>query len=425
MSTTHAERPTTLDHQALDDIFASIAESAATSDNAKPVVESTPSRQSKQAPSFRSVQPRPRETPQAIPTDWFDVLSRTIMVGCVAGLMYLLLTSFSWSPLRKPRTESPAHVAVSQPKTKVVTEAIEKFDVGMRAAGSNPLRDQVETAPEPNPLTSRKLVLQLKKESGYRLTAKLLRSTAWMERAGVVDGGTFFLELPEMGAVGDAYVEAVLPCPPIAKGPGNVVTGVFEHEADPSTKILTVTFSNGDVIEGVTDNHPLFSVDRNDFVPVGEMREGETVKVVDGLTQITAIQSRFAMAGELLYNLETHNEHVYQVSNTGIVVHNTCTTTVIGRMDDLKHLDDMPNIDTWRRSGRIPGPDGHPVTWAENKRWLDERIARGDRFAIATNPNTLPPVKGGFIPGTPNGYFTARELEYLRSRGIDILEMFK
>jgi hypothetical protein len=328
MSTTQAERPTTLDHQALDDIFTAIAERAASSDKSEPVVESTPSRQSKQAPSFRAVQPRPREMPQAIPTDWFDVLSRTIMVGCVAAGMYLLLTGFSWSPLRKPRTESPVQIAVSQPNTKVVTEAIQEFDVGMRAAGSNPLRDQVETAPEPDPLTSRKLVLQLKKESGYRLTAKLLRSTAWMERAGVVDGGTFFLELPEMGAVGDAYVEAILPCPPITKGPGNVVTGVFEHEADPSTRILNVAFSNGEVIEGVTENHPFFSVDRNDFVPVGEMREGETVKIVDGLTQITDIKSRFAKVGELLYNLETHNEHVYQVSNAGIVVHNSCISDI-------------------------------------------------------------------------------------------------
>lgn len=39
----------------------------------------------------------------------------------------------------------------------------------------------------------------------------------------------------EMGAVGDAYVEAILPCPPIEDGPGNVVTGVFAHEADPDT----------------------------------------------------------------------------------------------------------------------------------------------------------------------------------------------
>lgn len=324
MSITKAERPSGLDHQTLDDVFTAIGERAAASNKTEHLVECGASPQTARTPSCRAVQPRPGETPQALSTDRFDAISRTIIVGCVAMGIYLLLTGFSWSPLRKPRTESPVQVAVSQPKAKVVTEAIERFDVGMRAAGSNPLRDQVETAPEPDPLTSRKLVLQLKKESGYRLTAKLLRSTAWIERNGVVEGGEFFLELPEMGAVGDAFVEAVLPCPPITKGAGNVVTGVFEHEADPSTKILTVGFSNGEVIEGVTDSHPFFSVDRNDFVPVGEMREGEMVKIVDGLLQITDIKSRFAQAGELLYNLETHNEHVYQVSDAGIIVHNSC-----------------------------------------------------------------------------------------------------
>ena len=127
----------------------------------------------------------------------------------------------------------------------------------------------------------------------------------------------------------------------------------------------------------------------------------------------------------MLYNSETRIDHVIHVTHEGIVVHNVSVTTVIGRIDDLQQFDDTPNVDTWRRSGRIPTSADPPVTWEENKKWLDERIARGDKFGIATDPSKLPPVRGGYIPGVPNGYFTARELEYLRSRGIDILEMFK
>ena len=103
----------------------------------------------------------------------------------------------------------------------------------------------------------------------------------------------------------------------------------------------------------------------------------------------------------------------------------TRTTTVIGRLDDVKQFDDDADIDTWTRSGRTLGVCAGPVTWAENRKWLDVRIARGDRFGIATNPATLPAVRGGYVPGVPNGYFTARELEYLKSRGIEILDMFK
>ena len=100
------------------------------------------------------------------------------------------------------------------------------------------------------------------------------------------------------------------------------------------------------------------------------------------------------------------------------------TTTVIGRMQDLDQFADNPSIDTWAKSGRIPGGGEPPVTWAENQTWLDERICRGDDFGIATDPTTLPPVKGGYIPGQPNGYFTARELEYLLQQGIDVQPMY-
>lgn len=98
--------------------------------------------------------------------------------------------------------------------------------------------------------------------------------------------------------------------------------------------------------------------------------------------------------------------------------------TVIGKLEDLIQFDDMDDIDTWRKSGRIPASHSHPVTWAENKQWLDDRLARGDQFGIGTNPAVLPPVKGGYIPGKTNGYFTARELEYLESLGIEILKMW-
>lgn len=98
-------------------------------------------------------------------------------------------------------------------------------------------------------------------------------------------------------------------------------------------------------------------------------------------------------------------------------------TTVIGRMKDLGKFAGDPAVDTWAKSGRIPGVGGPPVTWAENAKWLTERVVRGDKFGIATNPATLPPVRGGYIPGTPNGYFTARELDFLRRLGIDPIRM--
>lgn len=93
--------------------------------------------------------------------------------------------------------------------------------------------------------------------------------------------------------------------------------------------------------------------------------------------------------------------------------------TIIGRVEDLKRFEGIAGIDTWLRSGRLPGIGDPPVTWMENQRWLDDRIARGDDFGIATNPETLPKVAGGFVRGYPNGYFTAKELRHLQSVGIE------
>jgi hypothetical protein len=71
-----------------------------------------------------------------------------------------------------------------------------------------------------------------------------------------------------------------------------------------------------------------------------------------------------------------------------VFVHNPCsvcamaakevTTTAIGKMKDLKAVAENPAIDSWAKSGRMPGPGEPRVSWAENRAWLQERIERGD-----------------------------------------------
>ena len=98
--------------------------------------------------------------------------------------------------------------------------------------------------------------------------------------------------------------------------------------------------------------------------------------------------------------------------------------TVIGRVADLRRFGGDPAVDTWLKTGRIPRTGEPPVIWAENLVWLEERIVRGDAFGLATDPAALPSVRSGFVPGSPNGYFTARERDLLNSRGIPLLSMW-
>ena len=91
---------------------------------------------------------------------------------------------------------------------------------------------------------------------------------------------------------------------------------------------------------------------------------------------------------------------------------------------DLLKFDGDTHVDYWWKSGRIPGPGDREVRWSENRAWLDARIRRGDDFGLATNPATLPPVTGGYTEGDPNGYFTARELYYLRRLGVIVRRLW-
>ena len=57
---------------------------------------------------------------------------------------------------------------------------------------------------DPEPTTWRKLTLEMIKSDGKRLDITLLRPLSWIEEVKADQGGTIYLDLPEMGAQGDA-----------------------------------------------------------------------------------------------------------------------------------------------------------------------------------------------------------------------------
>jgi len=79
-------------------------------------------------------------------------------------------------------------------------------------------------------------------------------------------GKTLELDLPEMGAVGEATIVAVAPCPEIEKGQGRVITGRFIHRA---ANVVDLLISGEEEPIGTTDNHPFWSEDRQEYVPAG------------------------------------------------------------------------------------------------------------------------------------------------------------
>ena len=71
----------------------------------------------------------------------------------------------------------------------------------------------------------------------------------------------------------------------------------------------------------MTSNHSIYSADRLDFVPAGELRVGETLRNLDGDVRIESIEQ--LGSEERVYNLEIHGEHVFRVASSGLLVHNS------------------------------------------------------------------------------------------------------
>ena len=132
-------------------------------------------------------------------------------------------------------------------------------------------------------------------------------------RSGVGALGAITLALACAAAAQDAS-------PPIAAGPGRLVTTVYRHTPKP---VVDVAVEGEPVPIGATANHPFWSVDRRAFIPAGDLRPGERLQDADGYhVAVRGVTPRGPP--EPVYNLEVDAEHVYRVGAGGLLVHNTC-----------------------------------------------------------------------------------------------------
>jgi hypothetical protein len=131
------------------------------------------------------------------------------------------------------------------------------------------------------------------------------------------------LNLPELEVSGLALVTAIDDCPPIACGEGSVVTARFVTREVHVVASVDVLGADGTVetITGTTI-HPVWSVNRQEWVPLDELADGETLQGLDGLAVVLSVS--LSRVSQPVYNIEVHGEHVYQVGELGLVVHNTC-----------------------------------------------------------------------------------------------------
>ena len=301
-----------------------------------------------------------------------NLLATAWLLGCLLlGGMFFLgqsdSSAISPQAVASPAAALPIDATLSD--QKYVTRSIREIRIGDRVLAHNPEVTETERAEAVEPdATWRHVRLEMDKPDGSKVRIQLLRPRSWLTAQAASIGSTIQLDLEEMGASGPARVTEVTSCPPLASGPGEVVTGTFAHSAG---NVIDLSVEGLEQPIGTTDNHPFWSEDRQEFVPAGELRIGERLRTEDGqLLAVTASTPRAVK--ERVFNLEVNTEHVYFVATKGVLVHNSYSDTVADSLGAAQReairryglpttlSNNVESVPQFGRNPNLLGPNGEP-----------------------------------------------------------------
>ncbi len=170
---------------------------------------------------------------------------------------------------------------------------------------------------------------------GTTYDMQLLEPLSWIEQNDASAGRCVYLSLPELGVSGRAQVMSVSACPTLENGPGRVVLGTFTSISRDVIELRLSAISTGvppvDAAEttlDVTTGHPLWLLDRGDWVPAGSLSIGERVATEHGEATVESIAP--VVGEQRVYNLDVEGDHRYLVGEIGAVAHNA-TPNCVGK----------------------------------------------------------------------------------------------
>ena len=319
----------------------------------------------------RSEQPVVASTPRRT---WLWLAPWTLVALLCFGAAYF--TGNSTSPTGSSVTVAATSSQPSSPQ-KYVTQKIRDLQVCTWVLADNPETEGIEGIDysQLDPTDYRILRVRMVKPDGSLLHVDMLHSLLWMEYENAYRGNFIDLSYPELGIDGKAAVLEVRECsgfPPRPSPKHCLVTSKFEHEA---ANVLDLHIEGLHAPIGVTANHPIWSEDRKDFVQAGALRVNETLLGADGsTTKVLNLVARSSF--EPVYNLEVDGEHVYYVSASGLLVHNS--KNYIGR-------NEITTLGNFKARSRIGDQlEGHELL---QHAWLKDRGHATTRLSTALSKN--------------------------------------
>ena len=249
-----------------------------------------------------------------------NALTRINLGACFTGDTLVQVTALAGEPSREPADDGSVATATLQ------TVSIATLPLGARVLAGNPRPEEMDHAfAEPEQATWVSVSVRMTKRDGTVVQAEFLRPREWVARHKILAGAALPIAITELEVEGNAIVTAISPCPQIATGEGRVVTGRFvTREAG---NLVRLALENGTEIRA-TDVHPVWSVDREEWVPAGELEPGEPVDTIAGPVAVLSVE-RLESALDV-YNIEVHGEHVFRVTADGVLVHNAGPSCKLG-----------------------------------------------------------------------------------------------
>jgi hypothetical protein len=313
-----------------------------------------------------------------------NALTRINLGACFTGDTLVQVTALAGEPSREPADDGSVATATLQ------TVSIATLPLGARVLAGNPRPEEMDHAfAEPEQATWVSVSVRMTKRDGTVVQAEFLRPREWVARHKILAGAALPIAITELEVEGNAIVTAISPCPQIATGEGRVVTGRFvTREAG---NLVRVALENGTEIRA-TDVHPVWSVDREEWVPAGEIEAGEHVDTLAGPFAVLSVERLESAHG--VYNIEVHGEHVFRVTADGVLVHNACYDHLPYAGELSAAVNRLPGSRAMDIRNMIPDPGGRQYpdpekllmrkafSWPEFTRAIEIRVDGGKQYIM-------------------------------------------
>jgi len=248
-----------------------------------------------------------------------SVVKAVNLFGCFDGDTLCLITNPD-SSFIDSEALSRVHgsdVAVVDSASEVLVK-IKDVPLGSRVQTQNPNRDETQYDQANEGFSGwKQIAIEVRHANGSIVDVEILRSSEWIEENSLKIGEWFSFDLTDIDVDGRGLVKSINDGPDVSPGEGAVVIGRFMTRE--VTNRVRVTLADGTSIIG-TANHPVWCVERHEWIGLGEFETGQNVKARQGNVEVTSVE--FLPDAAPVYNLEVAGEHVYEITKLGVLVHN-------------------------------------------------------------------------------------------------------